>query len=383
MQFNENLGNSIAKFFADYSAKEDVRKESSKLEFKTFYQKHKRLVKVLPFIHYGLFSVFSIGTAIFYLSDKVFSMLPIMELALILSFALLAIYEFLKSYLFSNLFQSWFYSVIHHGKGTANLFLGFACLLMLSGSVFLSVSGAKVAALKLADKSTLIQKQGNASLDSLNAVYASKISKYEQSIQKIEANKPKRWAGLLSNSENKQILNIQKRIDQTEDERKAAIKNASISITINANKSLSKAENTAIVIMCISLINESLIVVCVWFGWFYSYKVRKEKETLASNSQSVDTNYIEYLLRTMNVNGLSFANMETSGAGVIAQKPLGFDYVRNNNGERNTVNVGNKTCKNCGSSFEAKHWNAQYCGDACRIKSWEKRTGKKVRKGKK
>jgi uncharacterized membrane protein len=64
-----------------------------------------------------------------------------------------------------------------------------------------------------------------------------------------------------------------------------------------------------------------------------------------------------------------------------------------NNGERYTVNVPiqqndtekaandrQKRCKNCNEIFNYKHWNAKYCGEKCRIESWELRTGKTFKK---
>jgi hypothetical protein len=55
------------------------------------------------------------------------------------------------------------------------------------------------------------------------------------------------------------------------------------------------------------------------------------------------------------------------------------------NGERITVNVtelkdNQKRCKHCDDIFTYKHWNAKYCSDDCRIKSWEERTGKTFNK---
>ena len=44
---------------------------------------------------------------------------------------------------------------------------------------------------------------------------------------------------------------------------------------------------------------------------------------------------------------------------------------------------GNKTCIGCGSAFMSNHKKQQYCNDACRIASWQSRTGKTFRKGKK
>lgn len=57
-----------------------------------------------------------------------------------------------------------------------------------------------------------------------------------------------------------------------------------------------------------------------------------------------------------------------------------------NNVQRYTVNVEAKEtvnkrhCKNCNKIFNYKHWNARYCSDVCRIKNWEQRTGKKLKK---
>jgi hypothetical protein len=65
----------------------------------------------------------------------------------------------------------------------------------------------------------------------------------------------------------------------------------------------------------------------------------------------------------------------------------------NANVERVTVNVPiqqndtekaandrQKRCKNCNEIFNYKHWNAKYCGEKCRIESWELRTGKTFKK---
>ena len=45
--------------------------------------------------------------------------------------------------------------------------------------------------------------------------------------------------------------------------------------------------------------------------------------------------------------------------------------------------LGVTKCGNCGKSFERKTTNHTYCCDECRIEAWEKRTGAKVKKGKK
>lgn len=37
-------------------------------------------------------------------------------------------------------------------------------------------------------------------------------------------------------------------------------------------------------------------------------------------------------------------------------------------------------CLYCGQPFDKKHWAAKYCSDGCRVMSWEKRTGAKLKK---
>lgn len=55
------------------------------------------------------------------------------------------------------------------------------------------------------------------------------------------------------------------------------------------------------------------------------------------------------------------------------------------NEKRNTENVGdgNRICKNCNKVYTYRHRNQKYCSDECRIEAWEKRTGRKLKKGKK
>ncbi len=38
-----------------------------------------------------------------------------------------------------------------------------------------------------------------------------------------------------------------------------------------------------------------------------------------------------------------------------------------------------RKCKQCGIMFDFKHWNKQFCSDACRILHWENATGIKLR----
>jgi hypothetical protein len=50
------------------------------------------------------------------------------------------------------------------------------------------------------------------------------------------------------------------------------------------------------------------------------------------------------------------------------------------NENRNDSNSNLRTCPNCGKEYIYKHHKQIYCSEACRIESWEKRTGKKFKK---
>jgi hypothetical protein len=47
---------------------------------------------------------------------------------------------------------------------------------------------------------------------------------------------------------------------------------------------------------------------------------------------------------------------------------------------KSDVNSNQRTCKNCNELYVYKHHKQTYCKDACRIASWEKRTGKTLKK---
>lgn len=67
------------------------------------------------------------------------------------------------------------------------------------------------------------------------------------------------------------------------------------------------------------------------------------------------------------------------------RRRIGFYNGHRIDDDRNTVTVDGerrRDCKHCGKSFTYKHWNKQYCSDECREAAWEKRTGRKLKKGK-
>lgn len=83
-------------------------------------------------------------------------------------------------------------------------------------------------------------------------------------------------------------------------------------------------------------------------------------------------------------------NLATNTTNITATIPtdyqLDMETINSNNGERingerRELKTNERKCKNCGSVFTYKHWNARYCSDKCRIENWENRTGRKLKKG--
>lgn len=83
----------------------------------------------------------------------------------------------------------------------------------------------------------------------------------------------------------------------------------------------------------------------------------------------------------------------TSDPAILNQHRRSIGFRVGNNGDRNNgdrmkaekvVIDGRKIrkCDHCGELFTYKHWNAKYCSDNCRVKAWEERTGRKLKKHK-
>jgi len=50
------------------------------------------------------------------------------------------------------------------------------------------------------------------------------------------------------------------------------------------------------------------------------------------------------------------------------------------NGVVKATDFGTGICENCNTEFKRMTWNHKFCNEACRVDSWEKRTGAKMRK---
>jgi hypothetical protein len=125
---------------------------------------------------------------------------------------------------------------------------------------------------------------------------------------------------------------------------------------------------------------EAVFLVCTLF--VYYFKKRVAIESLATTSRPEPAPVLQ-----------TFAQTTESSNG---NRAIGFRFSwqnandnRNNenrinenriNENRNDSNSNLRTCPNCGKQYIYKHHKQIYCSEACRIESWEKRTGKKFKK---
>ena len=95
---------------------------------------------------------------------------------------------------------------------------------------------------------------------------------------------------------------------------------------------------------------------------------------------------------TVSLNKVNITNIKPTVGGFSINETkqpnrTNIGFKRYSNGERDVerikLNIDSgkqRECKHCGEIFTYKHWNAQYCGDKCRLAAWEKRTGKRFKK---
>lgn len=128
------------------------------------------------------------------------------------------------------------------------------------------------------------------------------------------------------------------------------------------------------------------------------FKRGSDNQNNQNNNQTDNQNTVSNTVQNTPVNNLSNTVLNGSNTGVQNYTNLVPGSL--SNGERITVNVTSekkqtdnqldsqkkgensnvRNCKNCNKPFLFLHWNARYCSDKCRIESWEKRTGKTLKK---
>lgn len=420
--------------WAKIETADGVKEQVEKFRFKSFYEKHKGAAAAAGAFGTVFLGLLSIGCAIMYVSEKIALAVGNFAVAALIAAIILVSIEILKTYALSGLFESFYYGKINHGTGKVNGALAVGCAVLIGISALLSVLGAESYTLASADKSVEISLQGNARIDSARAVFDAKIAALELSLQEINAGKAKRWGKLLTPSENQQILNIQARISETEAAKNAAVSEAKAGTESEIKETKTSAMSAATVGGLIAFGNETAIIFCAWFVWFFAYMVAREEKLKAANlaagsvaaNEKTDNVDNDIVIENCNGNGNGKLLNETKkGIGfnfgqkvaneppavpvneplskkaadpvneALANEPLTNEPLANEplgnavlSPPAGTIIVGKdygnppRLCK-CGTWFHWKLAHKENCGSDCQVKSWETKTGKKIIPGRK
>jgi len=163
--------------------------------------------------------------------------------------------------------------------------------------VFCSIEGAKQFYTIQDTRINQLKEIQVNSVDSLNRIYNAQEAALRGEIEAINKNKVNRWGGLLSGSENKQILNYQKEIEQLQDGKNEGIK----ALTAKQNGQLDTVSQKTYfnikVFAIITAINEALILIICWFMVYYDYRTAKFSESVYSEPIEFTLPAIQRLLQ--------------------------------------------------------------------------------------
>lgn len=340
----------------------------------------------------------SSGTGFGYWSTFIFTMFGITVFATVI--------ELVKAYISNEIFL--------FGRN-----LGIYLFITMCFSIALSSGGAYIASFKIADKTEEITAQNTTLQDSVKTQYADQIAILKAQIDKDKEVLSKYKAGDYRNhyaSERlakntpllTELLKAQKSDLSELDSQKTEM------LTSDHSENYKKSGVAGVIILFL----EVLYIVCIWQKFAMNRKIKTENrnhnfvemeqdiEVESPQNLTLESLAVQMLLQSLQ-NGENIAlkaiNSDFQGNPTAENTPqktpkVGFQFKQNDdtfkrgrNNDKTTLNEVVKTqsafgegeCAECGQMFQRKTWNHKFCSDECRITNWEKRTGAKVKKGKK
>lgn len=283
--------NQLFKMFEQKKKLQQLEKAKQKFEFKTFSEQYSSMYSA---INYGrvLFHLFSILTAFTFLYLLLDSFIHQSIVSGLLSAAILIFWEYVKSTVLENSFYSYY-------RGGLNFALVAIAFIMLSGSVFTSLNGAKTYAELNNTSVQNFKADSQAKIDSINTYYSEKIAAVKNELSEFK--KSVSYHGKI-NVYNK---TVQQTISRYNEEINALNRGADFQI-LELSKDNShdlkevehKAEFNLLAFVVLSAINEFLIVVCAWFLVFFQFKLVQDSEVLEPvETYELDTNSINRLIQ--------------------------------------------------------------------------------------
>ncbi len=354
----------------------------------------------------GLASVFLIAKAFYTGEINVLTVAIAVLIGLLLSGLLVGL-EMLKGQSATELFKA----LAKDEKSSVGSKFGLSFTFVLS--VLFSAIGGAFLTVEMNDKSTIIQTELATQSDSLKNMYQSQLEGYEISINSSKETLKKHTKGWRANNARTDLQtaleaknNLLEKLDNRLNvENEKALKN-----TLENAK---EGQNTAFIVAFIVLVLELMTIICYRFRFIYLRNTEREginfeiisKETIEPQTTPINEPLKELaeILKTFIsqpiTQEVNTAVQPYTIQTVQPQKSIGFQFgndTRTANSSRNTAVVtakekdskkelgnGNRECPNCKEAFVYKVWNHTYCSEKCRIESWENKTGKTFKKGKK
>lgn len=337
-----------------------------------FVQENYGLFYLSKIFHF-IFSVFSIitgfGFLYFLFADYVF-----MVIAGIMATLILLGLELVKSIALQmsikKMYQSRFSGLL--------LF----ALLCVSVSVLFSVLGAKELFEHL-DKSVHQHRTTqNNELKALSKEYDKKIAQEKQELQAFKESVS--WQGKINLHDSNIAKNINAhlgRVDSLISQKNKSIHKATTQADKESEILLKESNFNLWAWLWVSLSNEILLVLCVWYACHYHWHTQKEKAILT------DTHTYKTTAQDLqNFLGLYLSQQNNELLSIEASNNVGFEIGKKEDTTQNNditkivtkIVTEHKNCKNCGTSFVSNHKKQIYCTEKCRIDFWQKTNDKKL-----
>jgi len=354
---------------------------------------------------------FSIFAGYYYLYDALINVFePIY--ARTISIILLFIIEILNSIFLSKFFK---FALRYKTHYLTAISLFIVVSFLFAGSFVISTNGLAAKQAGKADKTEILTNDKASKIKAVETATNTEIQRLQKQIETIERNPV--WSnGKLSSNQQKNIANYNTAILNLIDKKATEIQAINSEFKAVATDNKNKMQATAKRFYSLMSI---LMIVQVFSTGYYIFSLSRIynendknallKEQVQATVKNVTnlldnqvnselSKYSSILASVLQYNNTQSTVQSTptasNGQTTVQQKnKIGFKPITEPlndkaplNGERLTVDSlspkkpTNKHCKHCNTVFSAKHWNAQYCSETCRISAWEGRTGAKFTK---
>ena len=363
------------KYFQKAEYQRKINSAKHRMRPKPFVERFKAL-NTIGVIGTFFFPAISVLTAIAFLYSYINGAIGLVYVSIAIAVIVLTLLESVKNLLLNNGLDTYF-----SNSGKPAIIFMFALVFSI-GSFIMSYQGAELLVKNMNKSKEQIIGNTTKNISEIKSKYSDAITQEKTKIADLKNKAKKQWKKLNTPEQNKLILiyeqNIkqfraqeQKEIDISLNDKKENLTKATVSVNYNAY-----------VFKVFAGINEFLTILSIAFVAFYAfktvrqdmdltdYKGNPEKYNELPSSQEFKPVDVESLPR----HGL---NIDTRSVikGFLREKmpnersPLNDERIMKETNKK-------RTCKNCGNEFDYKHWNKQYCSDACRIDHWQKKTGK-------